>query len=299
MLRISDFSYFCSRGVFMRDLDLCEKCINCSFQRVVYKCTRGSLLFSILDYTRRLFEKFSGYLNFVDQLIVPSAFTANYYEKNKVFPKAKIEHLPTFSNINNNLNITKGKLNKRFNNKRFVFFGRVSEEKGVEYIPKAFLLLSKRLTLNFSLHIIGFTDSKYSEFLKKFIDINGMSNVFCYDFLEAKELNLLLDDSTFSIVPSICYDNMPNSLIESQALGLPVIASNLGSFPELITNQYNGFLFENKNYVELASIIENSLTMDENKYFEMSKNSFSWAYSYCNKDKHYKKLIEIFNRYVK
>jgi len=39
----------------------------------------------------------------------------------------------------------------------------------------------------------------------------------------------LVRNAYMAIVPSVCYDNLPNSVLESYASGVPVIASQIGS----------------------------------------------------------------------
>lgn len=63
------------------------------------------------------------------------------------------------------------------------------------------------------------------------------------------------------IFPSICYENRPLVLTEAVAAQTPVIASNLGSMPELITDGQAGLLFEAGNagdlYSKIMTVIRN------------------------------------------
>jgi len=47
-------------------------------------------------------------------------------------------------------------------------------------------------------------------------------------------------------------DNMPRSVIEMWAAGLPVVATNVGGVPHLITNHEDGILIESDNHQEMA-----------------------------------------------
>ena len=61
--------------------------------------------------------------------------------------------------------------------------------------------------------------------------------------------------SNIIIIASICYDNSPMVIYESFSRSTPVIGSNIGGIPELITNGYNGLLFEADNPSDLKDKI--------------------------------------------
>jgi glycosyltransferase involved in cell wall biosynthesis len=61
-------------------------------------------------------------------------------------------------------------------------------------------------------------------------------------------------------------------IIEAMAAGLPVIAVNSGGVPEIITHNYNGFLFGQSNVKELAEYFR-LLYKDENLRKQISENS--------------------------
>lgn len=54
------------------------------------------------------------------------------------------------------------------------------------------------------------------------------------------------------VVPSICYENFPRTIVEAFACGLPVIASRLGAMAEIVSDGATGLLFEAGNADDLA-----------------------------------------------
>ena len=173
------------------------------------------------------------------------------------------------------------------------------EEKGIEVLINAVEILAKnKYPYNFV--IMGFSDTAYSKKIKKLIlDKNLEHMVTCMEFLDKKEVFNIIKTSMYSVLPSICYDNMPNSLIESQSFGVPIIATDVGSLKELIQEGYNGWLFNYKDSVNLAQKISLLLQLSEKQYEQICKNSINWVSDYCSKDKHIEKLEEIFYKYVR
>ncbi len=77
------------------------------------------------------------------------------------------------------------------------------------------------------------------------------------------------------------FDNLPVSVIEAMALGIPVISTNVGGIPYLINNGENGLLVEPDNESEMISAVIKLLD-DSNLVCHLSSNgkmtaaSFDW-----------------------
>jgi glycosyltransferase involved in cell wall biosynthesis len=62
----------------------------------------------------------------------------------------------------------------------------------------------------------------------------------------------ILGSADALLFPSLWYEGLPRTIVESFAKGTPVIASKLGSMAELITPGRNGILFEPGNAADLT-----------------------------------------------
>ena len=61
------------------------------------------------------------------------------------------------------------------------------------------------------------------------------------------------------MVPSLWYENTPNSLLESLACGTPVVTAELGSMCEMVCDTRAGLLFEPGDPVSLAAALRVAL----------------------------------------
>ena len=73
------------------------------------------------------------------------------------------------------------------------------------------------------------------------------------------------------LVSSSLSEGRPNVIIEALASGTPVIATAVGGVPELIENDYNGYLLKPKNSDTLLKHIE-KLLKNKKTFNKFSKN---------------------------
>jgi len=96
--------------------------------------------------------------------------------------------------------------------------------------------------------------SQNIEFIDHFDDIREM--------MERIDIFILLSDA----------EGMPISLIEALYFGKPVIATPVGSIPEMIIPGYNGYIFPKEAFDEIAHVVAR-LMQDDTAFREMSKNN--------------------------
>jgi glycosyltransferase involved in cell wall biosynthesis len=65
------------------------------------------------------------------------------------------------------------------------------------------------------------------------------------------------------VLPSVCNDTAPQTIFESFSGGVPIIASNIGGFPDFVLDGENGLLFEAGNGADLADKIHSVIAEPE------------------------------------
>lgn len=196
--------------------------------------------------------------------------------------KKKITCIPTFT-------ASKSEVGKPQIGSYGLYFGRVTEEKGVETVIKAYEKLP-----NYELKIMGDDTTEEGLRLKKYVKKHKMSNVEFLGFKSGTELEEVIKGARFTLIPSIWYDNLPNTALESFQYSKPVIASNIGSLPELVVDGVNGYLFNAGNENELVQAIRK---LDDNDTVaRMGAESRKRLETRFAPQTHYDSLMKIFNK---
>ncbi len=291
ILHIHDFSYVCPKlGItydykicpnYMKKYSLHKKCMQ-------YKERKINFFYDFFKVLRLTLNRFL-LKKYVDYFICPSKKLKELMQKTLKIPDDKITYLPNFIEFNENKKIDFNKINS----KQFLFIGRISKEKGIDVAIKGVNHLFKKEKLrDIKLNIIG--DGPELENLRKIvINLKLDENIKFLGRINNKELDQYYQESCAVLMPSVCLENIPIVALESMKNKKPIIASNVGGYPDLIEQAKNGYLFEIGDYREMAKYIKNfynnkELSIKLGEYgFEKLKKEF-------NKEEYYKKLMEIY-----
>ena len=125
---------------------------------------------------------------------------------------------------------------------------------------------------------------------------NGINNVKFLGFRSDVEEILMCSD--FGILftnENVHAEGVSNSIMESMAAGLPVIATDGGGTPEIIENRISGFIIPPKDYNEASKVL-NELMQDElmrNKIGAAAKRRIETQFSLRTMTDEYIKLYSI------
>jgi len=96
-------------------------------------------------------------------------------------------------------------------------------------------------------------------------------------------------------VPSECIEAFGRIIIESFALGVPVIGSRIGGIPELVVDGETGYTFEPGNAGDLRTKLE-KLLGDEEQRVRFGCNARARVEREMNQDAHYEGLMAIYEK---
>lgn len=255
---------------------ICEKCINGNFSNCFKeKCIHNSKLLSLLSTYEAIKIKHKNWYSYVDKFICPSNFYKRKLEESK-YIKAPIVLLRNPMPMDAPLEINDH--DKGY----FLYFGRLSKEKGVRS------LIDAVQCINYPLVIVG--TGPLEKELKEYVNKKKITNVEFYGFKKGDELTDIIRNSRAVVIPSEWYENGPYSAIEAMALGKPLIVSNLGGLPELVSDKVNGLIFDSIEKLRDSITYMINLSMDE--YSLMCEESYNRAYKLHLAEDYVEKLLK-------
>lgn len=155
-------------------------------------------------------------------------------------------------------------LQKKSINKRFLIYGQIREDKGI------FEFLSNPETQALNITIAG---KIHDERILKF---NYPNLKIINKFISEEELPELIDTHSFMLLPyHENYTGGAGTLKDSLSYGLPVIASDIPIFQEIIQGEQVGFIF--KSVHDINAFADG---INEKDYFALQKKCSDYAQKY-------------------
>lgn len=202
----------------------------------------------------------------VDRVICQSEYWQNYF-----FNLTGNKDAEKYCIIQNWIDTDAYLLPKEKNHKagiHVLFMAWVVKDKGILDLIEAASGLQAKFP-NIKYHIAG--DGVAMEKSKNLVREKKLTNQFVFHgWVKGKDkINLLKKVDVF-VLPSY-YEGLPNSLLEAMASSLTVIATRVGSIPDLVENGANGLLFNKGNTKALSECIQ--LVFEDNSLRELMANN--------------------------
>ncbi|MEO0281491.1 MAG: glycosyltransferase [candidate division WOR-3 bacterium] len=169
-----------------------------------------------------------------------------------------------------------------------LYAGRLSKEKGVNYLIEAFSNLKNK---NAKLLIVG--DGPERKNLENIVKNYGLSQRIKFlGFVDKATLQNLYEDVDFIVLPSVWQEPFGLTGLEAMSYGRPVIAFNVGGISEYVSNNENGFLVDVFDVKSLTEKME-TLLSDKDLLLKFSKNSIETSKNFSD-EIFYKRIKDLY-----
>lgn len=282
VMTLHDYKLICPNHMLYTQGAVCERCRGGRYyQSFKNRCFKNSYALSFmgmveayLHHRLRLYEKN------VDLFISPSRFLRTKFIEFGWPPKC-IEWVPNFVQPQ-----APEQVDPSYHG--FIYFGVVSQVKGAPWLLQSLEKIAKPVQLK----IVG-QGNALDECVR--LAKQSRHQIEFLPFQNPLGLYRSIQSALFTVMPSLWYENNPMTILESYALGRPVVAPNQGGIPELIEHGKTGLLFEAGNPQSLTRQIA-TLLEDPNRALEMGRSSKAKFEQEFTAELYYQRILEIYQR---
>ena len=282
--RILDYRLICPNSTLFVNGSVCQQCINNKFYNcAINKCKKNSFFASTLLALENYAYSILPIYKQVDLFLFQSEFTRDTFVKfGYDIKKTHIIENPYDSS----------EIKPQYNGSNYIlYFGRIEKEKGIYTLLDAMKLLP-----DINLKVVG-NGTEYLNCID-YATKNSLDNV---NFLGPKwnnELEPIIKDCEFVVVPSEWHEPSPYVVLQSFSYGKPVIASKMGGLNDLISDNVNGLFFKSGDAQNLSEKII-SLIQNKNLTQEMGINAKQILDTKYSPDRYYQDTMDVFTSLIK
>jgi len=267
-----------SYRLFIDREGVCERCLYGKHYHVALtRCVKDSLPASVLATLEMYVHGWLKIYHLVDRFIVSSRFMETRLLE-AGYPACKLVRLL------NPLDLTEYTPSYDFGD-YILYFGRLDPEKGVMTLVQAMAQIPE-----IKLIIVG--DGSQLEMIRNWVKDSGIDNIELVGPKWGEELKPYLAMARLVVVPSVWYEPSPMVIYQAFATGKPVIGSNTGGIPDLLTDE-TGLLFEAGNVEDLVIKIV-SLAFDDERLHSMGRAARRWAEVNLDPDCYYDTIMQLY-----
>jgi glycosyltransferase involved in cell wall biosynthesis len=280
VLTLHDYKLICPSYKLEYRGAICEECRGVKFHNAIKnRCHKGSLLASGIYSAESYFNHFrKSYTSKLTKLISPSKFLRNKFIEFGWEP-SHIEVVPNFLDAKLcHPRFTKGDY--------FLYLGRLSAEKGIPTLLKAFSGLPEGARL-----VVAGTGPLEGELRSRYQNSRAITFI---GYISGEKLKLTIQDALAVVIPSEWYENAPMSVLEAMAYGKPVIGADIGGIPEMVKEEETGFLFDPGNVQELQKKLARVAALSEREIRDIGHAARAFVEKNHSAELHYERLMAVY-----
>lgn len=279
VLTLHDLKIACPAYKMLNRSGVCERCKQGRLYNVVTnRCVKDSIALSTVVLLEGVLHRLlKTYEKNVDRFVVPSEF---YLEKfvEWGWNRERFVHIPNF------VDVVEHQAGDSVGS-QFVYFGRLAPEKGVATFIRAAALAGV------SALIVG-TGPEHEALIGLAKSLGA--DVKFLGYRSGEQLREVIRAARATVLPSEWYENAPISVLESYALGVPVIGARIGGIPELIREGETGFTFLSGSADELAVVLRKTQEMSCAELAAMGRNARALAESEFTSERYSERLVNLY-----
>jgi glycosyltransferase involved in cell wall biosynthesis len=280
---LHNYRMFCPAALLLRRGRVCELCLRLplAWPGIVYSCYRdskpNSAALAAMLFAHRLARTFA---TKVDRYIALTSFSRQKFIEAGLAGR-KVVVKPNFVFEAPKASQGKGAY--------ALFVGRLSAEKGLDVLLDAWSGLMERVPLK----IVG--DGPLAEHVAK--RAGRMANVQYLGRRPHAEAIDIMANAGMLIVPSVWFEGFPMTVVEAFSIGLPVVASRLGSLAEIVHHERTGILFNAGDAMDLAACVRRLWTHPKELLHmrAQARQEFDQRYS---PEPNYRMLVDIYGEAI-
>jgi glycosyltransferase involved in cell wall biosynthesis len=283
VMSVRNYRLICPNALMYVNGHICDDCVGKTvpYPSISKKCYRESLpatavvssMLTLHNVLNTWNSKIDGYIAISD--FVKGQLARGGINPDKIYVKYNfVKNPPAF-------------VAKPAGEKQFLYLGRLSTEKGIDFLLEAFKSEELKNTV---LNIIG--DGPKADAVLQAAQIN--SNIRYLGKLPINKAYEILAQSWALIFPSQWHEPFGRTVVEAFSAGTPVIGASVGGVTELIKDNYNGFLY---NSLDVKDLINQTIRMINCMNYEQirlnARKSFEESFTAAN---NYEQMLNIYNK---
>jgi glycosyltransferase involved in cell wall biosynthesis len=278
---LHDYKLLCPSYLMLNHGQVCERCVSGGYRHAVLaRCHKNSYLtsgvYAFESWFGRRFRKYGP----VSCFLSPSRFLKDKILESGVVDNAVV-HVPN--------SIDTGRIRPGLEpGGYFLYFGRLSHEKGVGTLLAAFNSIERGPAL-----VITGDGPKRGELEE--LATGGRNRVSFTGYLSGEALEKTVREAFCVIVPSECYENAPLAVLEAFAHGKPVIGARIGGIPEMIDDGVNGLLFQPGIARDLEEKMRTLSSFSSGRIREMGNAAVEKVRREYSAEMHYQRLLAVYD----
>lgn len=265
VMTLHNYRLICSNALLLRENKICESCIDkvIPLQGVLNKCFKNSYFkTAALTSMVGVHKMLKTWNSKVDRYFVLSEFQKERLLNSSLkIDKDKLIVKPNFVE-------DQGQGDSNLRRNYFLFIGRLIQSKGID------LLIEAQKKYEFELEIIG--DGELRSMVEQ--AASSSEKVIYHGFKEKDFIVEKLKGAKALVFPSIWYEGMPMTVLESFSTGTPAIVSDIENVKDLVQEGANGFHFRNGDSNSLAQILKYAAENLSASHYEKAYTTYQRLY---------------------